>query len=218
MIHDMSVDAAHAPTRMDRRKERTRNALLAAATQFLAEGRTNVSIQQITDAADIGFGSFYNHFESKEALFEAAVESVLDAYAVVRDELVAGYDDPAEVFAVSFRMTGRLQRQIPEMVRVLLNEGMSILLRDQGLAPRALKDIEAAVATGRFDVEEPRLALMAAGGALLGLLQLLDADPDADADALSDQMTARVLRAFGMTKAEATKICGRELPPLPTLA
>lgn len=61
----------------------------------------------MSDRSDIGFGSFYNHFESKEALFEAAVESVLDVYAVVRDEPVAGYDDPAEVFAVSFRMTGR---------------------------------------------------------------------------------------------------------------
>jgi len=28
------------------------------------------SIQEITDTADIGFGSFYNHFESKDQLFQ----------------------------------------------------------------------------------------------------------------------------------------------------
>jgi AcrR family transcriptional regulator len=33
-----------------------------------------VSIQEITEAADIGFGSFYNHFESKEQLFRTASE------------------------------------------------------------------------------------------------------------------------------------------------
>jgi len=220
MIYVMTTDrvsASAAPTRVDRRRQRTRNALIDAAREFLAEGRTNVSIQQITEAADVGFGSFYNHFESKEALFEAAVGSVLEAYAALRDELVAGYDDPAEVFAVSFRMTGRLQRQLPEMVKVILNEGTGILLRDQGLAPRALKDITAGLEAGRFDVESPRLALMAAGGALLGLLQLLDADPDADAGALTDQMTERLLRAFGMSKDEAAELCGRELPGQPTV-
>lgn len=205
------------PTRLDRRKQRTRAALLAAAQEFLAEGRTNVSIQQITDAADVGFGSFYNHFDTKEALFEAAVEDVLNVYAELLDGLVAGYDDPAEVFAVSFRMTGRLQRQLPEMVRVLLNEGMGVLMRDEGLRPRAIHDIEAAAAAGRFDVDDTRLALAAAGGALLGLLQLLDSDPEADAGDLADRMTVRILRGFGMAREEATELCERPLPPQPAL-
>lgn len=205
------------PSRGDRRKERTRAALLGAAQGFLAEGRSSVSIQQITDAADVGFGSFYNHFESKEALFEAAVDSVLVTYAALLEEIVAGYDDPAEVFAVSFRMTGRLQRQVPEMVRVLLNEGTGILVRERGLAPLAQRHIHDAVDAGRFDVDSPRLGLMAAGGALLGLLQMLDADPDADAGALSDRMTARVLRAFGMDGAEADALCARPLPDQPVL-
>lgn len=213
----MSTEPLAAPTRIDRRKERTRRALLDAASQFLAEGQSNVSIQQITDAADVGFGSFYNHFDSKEALFEAAVQETLLAYGTVRDELVAGIEDPAEVFAMSFRMTGRLQRQAPEMVRVILNEGMSILLRDVGLAPRALRDIETAISAGRFDIENPDVGLMAAGGALLGLLQLLDAQPEADAGALTDLMTARVLRAFGMSRADAEEICSRAMPPQPTI-
>lgn len=205
------------PTRVDRRRERTRAALIGAAQEFLADGRTNVSIQQITDAADVGFGSFYNHFDSKEALFEAAVQAVLLDYTAVLDAAVAGYEDPAEVFAVSFRMTGRLQREMPEAVRVLLNEGAGVLIRDEGLRPRALRDIAAAADAGRFDIEDPELGLMAAGGALLGLLQMLDAHPDADAGALADVMTARILRAFGMSKSEAQEICGRPLPVEPPL-
>lgn len=217
MMWTMTTEPVPAPTRVDRRRERTRTALVTAATQFLADGRTNVSIQEITDAADVGFGSFYNHFESKEALFEAAVASVLQGYAVMRDEIVAGYEDPAEIFAVSFRMTGRLQRQVPELVRVLLHEGMSVLTHDEGLRPRALRDIAAAAEAGRFDVQNPELALMAAGGALLGLLQLLEEAPDADADALSDDMTIQVLRMFGMTKKAAAALCAKPLPQQPQL-
>ncbi|MFF0528005.1 TetR/AcrR family transcriptional regulator [Nocardia amikacinitolerans] len=203
--------------RVDRRRERTRNALLGAARKFLSEGRSAVSIQEITDAADVGFGSFYNHFESKEQLFDEAARSALRVYSEMRDAIVALYDDPAEVFAVSFRLTGRLQRQIPETVKVVLNWGMSIMLLDEGLAPRARRDIVAAQEAGRFEPMDPDLAVMAAGGSMLGLLQLLDAEPDADADALSDEMAFRVLRMFGMNKRAAQKLTSTELPPLPQL-
>ncbi|MFD0360282.1 TetR/AcrR family transcriptional regulator [Nocardia sp. GCM10030253] len=206
-----------ARNRIDRRRERTRNALLGAARKFLSEGRSAVSIQEITDAADVGFGSFYNHFESKDQLFDEAVRSVLQVYSEMRDGIVALYDDPAEVFAVSFRMTGRLQRQVPEMVRVLLHSGMSVLLRDEGLAPRARRDIIAAQEAGRFEPMDPDMAIMAAGGALLGLLQLLDARPDADAGALTDDMTFHVLRMFGMNKRSAQKLTTTALPPQPQL-
>jgi AcrR family transcriptional regulator len=213
----MTEQPTRSPNRVDRRKQRTRSALLKAARRLLAEGRTNVSIQEITDAADVGFGSFYNHFESKDELFEAAVTQTLKAYVDLRDGVVAGYDDPAEIFTVSFRMTGRLQKHHPELVRVLLNTGPRILVHDAGLAPRARQDIAAAKEAGRFDVDNVDLALMAAGGAMLGLLQLLESQPDADTAALTDQMTFAVLRMFGMTKREATKLCSRPLPPEPEL-
>ncbi|MBF6435350.1 TetR/AcrR family transcriptional regulator [Nocardia cyriacigeorgica] len=191
--------------------------MLAAARTFLSEGRSAVSIQEITDAADVGFGSFYNHFDSKEQLFDEAVRSALQAYSELRDGIVARYDDPAEVFAVSFRMTGRLQRRIPEMVRVVLNSGMGVMMRDEGLAPRARRDIAAAQEAGRFEPMDPDLAVMAAGGAMLGLLQLLDADPSADADALSDEMTYRMLRMFGMNKRTAQRLSSGPLPEIPEL-
>src|SRR5689334_24205499 len=111
--------------RLDRRKARTRAALVAAARELLASrDAAEVSIQEITDAADVGFGSFYNHFETKEDLFRAAVASTVEEWALFRDEAVAALDDPAEVFAASFRMAGRLQRQAPELARALLNSGL----------------------------------------------------------------------------------------------
>ncbi len=85
----------------------------------------------------------------EEQLFDEAVRSVLQVYSEMRDAIVELYDDPADVFAVSFRMTGRLQRQVPEMVRVLLHSGMSVLPLDEGLAPRARRDIIAAQDAGR---------------------------------------------------------------------
>jgi hypothetical protein len=50
---------------------------------------------------------------SKEELFRAAVDDALDLFAAVLDELTAGLDDPAHVFAQGFRLTGRLHRAQP---------------------------------------------------------------------------------------------------------
>jgi TetR/AcrR family transcriptional regulator, transcriptional repressor for nem operon len=47
----------------------TRNAILEAGTKLLIERGFNASsVQDITDAAGVPKGSFYNHFKSKEAL------------------------------------------------------------------------------------------------------------------------------------------------------
>ena len=65
---DRGAGGTPAAGRLDRRKARTRAALVEAAQVLLAEGRTNVAVTTITEAADLGTGSFYNHFASKDAL------------------------------------------------------------------------------------------------------------------------------------------------------
>ncbi|MFD8308413.1 TetR/AcrR family transcriptional regulator [Streptomyces sp. NPDC059690] len=205
-----------APNRLDRRKARTRAALIAAAQGFLAEhGRTDVSIQEITEAADVGFGSFYNHFTSKDELFDAAVALTLEEHGVLLESVVGNLRDPAEIFAASVRLTGRLQRTHTQIARILVRTGMPYLTSDSGLAPRAMRDLQAAADDGRLDIDDPHTAVAMVGGALLGVLHLLETRPDLDAAHVSDQLAARLLRMFGMTRAEAHEITSRPLPALP---
>ncbi len=198
--------------RLERRKRRTRAALVRAAQRLIAEGKVNVPVLEITQAADVGMGSFYNHFDSKEQLFEAAVADVLDAYGSMLDRLTESIEDPAETFATSFRLTGRLFRRHPQESRILLANGLELLSSERGLAPRALRDIQAGVAAGRFHVDDPELALAMAGGALLGLGNLLRDNPDRDDARAADVVTENVLRLFGLDAAEAHAICQRPLP------
>lgn len=204
--------ASDGTGRSERRKQRTRAALVRAAQRLIAEGKVNVPVLEITQAADVGMGSFYNHFDSKEQLFEAAVADVLDAHGALLDRLTASIEDPAETFATSFRLTGRLFRQRPEESKILLASGLALLSSDRGLAPRALRDIKAGVHAGRFEVDDPELALAMAGGALLGLGALLREDPHRDGAAAADTATENVLRLFGLTAQEAHAVCQRPLP------
>ena len=90
-------DAPRA-SRLDRRKARTRQAMIDAAVRLIAEGRGDrASIAEITEEADIGFGSFYNHFDSKEQLFQTASEDVLERWGQMIDRGSAGITDPAEI-------------------------------------------------------------------------------------------------------------------------
>ena len=129
--------------------------MIAAAQTFIAAGKLNVPVLEITQAADVGMGSFYNHFDSKEELFDAALTEVLDVHGALLDELTESLDDPAETFARSFRLTGRLFRRRPQESRVLLSSGLALLSSDRGVAPRARRDIIAGVEAGRFHVDGP---------------------------------------------------------------
>jgi AcrR family transcriptional regulator len=203
--------------RLERRKQRTRAALIRAAQAFLASGKVNVPVLEITQAADVGMGSFYNHFDSKEELFEAAVADVLDMHGALLDELTAEMDDPAEKFACSFRLTGRMFRRRPQESHILLSSGLSLISSGRGLAPRALRDITEAVEAGRFHVDDRDRALAVAGGALMGIGQLLQDDPSRDDAVTADQITADVLRLFGLSAEEAREICQRPLPDIESL-
>jgi len=203
--------------RLERRKMRTRAALIRAGQTFVAAGKLNVPVLEITQAADVGMGSFYNHFDSKEELFQAAVNEALDELGAVLDKLTAEGEDPAETFARSFRLVGRLLRRRPETCKVLLNTGLKMLAADRGLAPRALRDITVGARAGRFTVDDPVLALSVAGGALMGLGQLLDDHPERDDREAADRVTRDVLVMFGLPADEATEICRRPLPDLDEL-
>ncbi|MGI9124239.1 MAG: TetR/AcrR family transcriptional regulator [Mycobacterium sp.] len=198
--------------RLERRKQRTRSALISAAQRLIIEGRLNVPVLEITQIADVGMGSFYNHFSSKEELFEAAVGEVLDSYGELLDRISLDMADPAETFAASFRLTGRFFRRRPEESRVLLANWTAVFSSEQGLAPRALRDIKAAVAAGRFSVDDPELALSIAGGVLLGMGTLLQREPRRDDGATADAVTEDLLRMFGMSARDAHKVCTRPLP------
>ncbi len=201
-----------ASTRGARRRAQTRSALIKAAQQLLAENRTNAAILEITQLADVGMGSFYNHFDSREQLFEAAVDDALELQGAFLDQLTTDLDDPAEAFARSFRLVGRLHRHFPELSKVILSQGAGLVTSDHGLAPRALRDIRAAADAGRFTTSDPLAALLIAGGAALALAQHLHEHPDVDDAALTDTVTESLLLMLGLSAHDARELVAHELP------
>lgn len=91
--------------RQVRRRARTRDALLASAAQlFAAQGVEATAIAQIAEGADVGYGSFYNHFRGLEDIAEVllvrSVQGILDACATI----MAQVDDPRLLPCVGARV------------------------------------------------------------------------------------------------------------------
>jgi AcrR family transcriptional regulator len=64
--------------RHERRRLQTRNLLIQAALQLvLDKGYDAISIQDITDRADLGRGTFYIHFKHKEDVFWTAFREII---------------------------------------------------------------------------------------------------------------------------------------------
>jgi len=214
-----AVPAVGAPkvSRLDRRKARTRQALIDAAVRLIAEGRGDrASIAEITEEADIGFGSFYNHFDGKEQLFATASEEVLERWGQLIDRASAGLTDPAELFAVGTRITGRLGWTHPDIAGFLTGMGLGVLDIPTGLVPRALRDIEAGQAAGRFTIPDPEIALSAAAGGMLGLLRMCQRHPERVTETTVDQLAEAELRLLGVPAGEAARLAALPLPPLET--
>lgn len=205
--------ATKAERKPDPRPARTRAALIEAAQQILAAGdRGDASIQEITELAGVAQGSFYNHFASKDELFDTAIMVTMEAHADLIESVTAGLTDPLEVYVVGIRYTGRLAAQLPVMRALVLRTGLRFVTADVGLAPRALRDLAAAREAGRVQVDDLARTQAIVGGMVLGLFAYVEAHPDEDAAAAADDLARGVLRLLGLDHVEAEALVARPLP------
>ncbi|SOE63307.1 transcriptional regulator, TetR family [Burkholderia sp. D7] len=209
-----------------RRKRETRTRLLDAALRLMAEkGMGSVAINDITEAADVGFGSFYNHFESKEGIFAALVEWVFEEFADTLDRLASGLSDPAEVVAVCVRHTLMRARREPVWGQLLIREGFSVHALNWGLGQRLLRDSQSGISAKRFVVPDHFLCLISVTGIIFAAIatelhfaaSVTPAIQRQKASGLGEQNFAEraaavVLQALGLKRAEAERIAQLPLP------
>lgn len=85
-------------TRQSRRTQNTRDKLMVAARAVFAEkGLDSARIDEITDRADVGKGTFYYHFGTKEGIVREVIKEVLHGLVCEIEEKCNGAEDLADL-------------------------------------------------------------------------------------------------------------------------
>ena len=118
----------YGPNRFERRREKTRVELLEAAERVIAsKGYHNTRIADIASEADVGLGTFYLHFKTKNEIF---IELINYGAGHLRQELVeakAGIQDPAEKLRITINTILDAVAQAPESFRIVFGHGPAFL-------------------------------------------------------------------------------------------
>src|SRR6266850_3912460 len=107
-------------SRYQRRKEKTKQDILAAAQKVLAEkGYHNAKILDIAAAADIGVGTFYLYYQTKDALFLELIEETARLLKEDIDQARARVDGLAEKIQAANLAFFRFARDNRELLKIV---------------------------------------------------------------------------------------------------
>jgi AcrR family transcriptional regulator len=203
-----------APTnRHTRRREETRDRIVAAAENLMREqGVDAITVQDITERADVGHGSFYIHFESKNDVLVPIARDHALRFSLQLDDLTGKYEDPAAAFATNVRHLFRAIAGDPLWSYFIFRSGLPNEKLREGIGDAGRRDLERGYTSGRFLFPHVDTVVSFLLGALVGVLD--DVSRGILDERAFDTAAELVLRVVGVSIDEAAEICGRPLPPM----
>lgn len=209
----MSGFGEPAGGRVARRQQRVRAALVEAARTIMTEkGVDGATMLEIAERADVGAGTVYNYFKSKDELAIAVLEDMMENLATRIEGVTNSFADPAEVYAYGIRtVLDTATRDV--RWRQLLNRSEVIadaIFRRMG--PYAIRDLRQATEAGRVAVSDPELVWKMATHAIVGVS--LAITTGALSEDKIQETVIRLLCMTGLGAGTAAEIAARPRPPL----
>jgi AcrR family transcriptional regulator len=153
---------AKADTRFSRRREKTRKELLFAARKvFGRKGLADTTIKEITDEADVGFGTFYLHFASKEEIFQEVLRQGLDELSTAVYDAGANAPTPIAGYQASILVYFKLaytNRDLFQLIFSAQGEAIEEIRRIRAQTRERLAGrLEVLIQSGLVKSSEPEL-------------------------------------------------------------
>jgi AcrR family transcriptional regulator len=203
-----------AETRVDRRKRRNREALIQAGYEVMAQkGIDAATMSEIAELADVGAGTVYNYFASKDELAMHVMEQVMDRLAQRIEAVTNSFSDPAQVYAFGIRNVMKVAISDQRWRWLLRRSEVIAGAMYRVMGPYAIRDIRNAVAAGRYGVEDAELAWRQATHAIVGF-SLAVCDKNILPEKI-DEAVVNLLGMVGVGREEAWEIALRPCPDLP---
>ncbi|WP_005031421.1 TetR/AcrR family transcriptional regulator [Holophaga foetida] len=144
-------------TRVSRRRLQTRKRLLKAAYEVMStQGVDGATIQEVTERADIGFGTFYSYFKSKDELAAQVLDCLINDLGRRNDLATRAWkgSDPARVQAFAARLTVREALSQPMWQWWAKRPDLLADRMQESFKPFGVRDIILATRAGVYRVDE----------------------------------------------------------------
>lgn len=189
-------------SRVTRKRAEARRRLIAAAIDLIVEkGVEGLRLREIADRADIGFGSFYSHFASKQELVEVVVAEYVGSLTAAIITEATALDDPAATAAVAHCAFVRLAFDEPQLAWLLIRLDRADALLETATHPHLDPILAEGMARGRFHGVEPAVTVSFIVGATIAVMRgILDGRLGPGAEIASART---LLRACGLSDADA---------------
>ncbi|MGE0742920.1 MAG: TetR/AcrR family transcriptional regulator [Hyphomonadaceae bacterium] len=188
----------------------------AAVRLFAETSGADIALSDLAEAACIARGTIYNNIKEPENLF-GEVATALAMEMIARTEVaMRDFDDPIVRIATGLRLFVRRAHEEQDWGRFLVRFGLSHSALAAMMYGPPARDIERAIADGRFKTDKSKAASLInmLNGATLAAMNAVIRGDQTWRDAGS--ATAELfLRAGGLSPAEARRIANADLPPLP---
>lgn len=171
------------------------------------KGIDAVTIGEIAERADVAFGSFYNHFPTKDDIIEALVAEAVDVYREHVDTMNLQFTKPAELLANATRLTVHLAGLDPLWGWLVLRVGMGRLDLVAPLRIGLERDVRNGIASGAFAQTKPDVLIAVIGGAAIAAIAARLAGTFDDDDEWD--VAESILRQAGLTPAAARTTVAR---------
>ncbi len=214
-----AASGAEEPTgRLAKKRRITRARLLEAAYHVMSDGGVDAAkIRDITDRADVGFGTFYNYFESKDQLASQVLDCLI--YDFGQRNIAAtrrlARQDPALVMPVSIRLVLRTVMASSLWQWWAMRPDLLVDRMREGFGPFAMRDMRDAVRQGIFQLEEeniPDAWALAVWMMVAGIHDVAIGDRPPEIETF---VTESIMRLMGVAPADARRIANTRLPPYP---
>lgn len=202
-----------AEGRVARRQRRNRDALIAAARDIMTEkGVEAATMLEIAERADVGAGTVYNYFRSKDELAIAVLETLMHELGLRIEEVTNTFEDPAQVYAYGIRTVLDTATNDVRWAQLLNRSEVIADAMFRMMGPFAIRDLRLASQAGRFEVSNAELVWRLTTHALIGAsLAITTGKLPASA---SDQIIVRLLCMTGIGANAAVELAGRPRPAL----
>lgn len=200
-------------SRVERKRRDTRARIIAGAeTLMTARPIDEITIQDITNAADIGHGTFYLHFKTKYDVLVPIIQQRAEYWDGRVQDNLGEREDPAEILAFAARHMGRIALQDPLWRWFLEHSGVPVDDMRQAVGRFGARDFGKGLMSGRFQVPDLTIGTSFIFGAYVNtLLTSLTVE---DPDTAIDQMVEMMLRVVGLSTGDAQRIAHQPLEPL----